>query len=170
MKDYPFDEYFKYYRDLVKVEDPVQAMKASFEVNALMLKEISDEIGNHTYAEGKWSVKQLIMHIIDTERVFNYRAMCIARDGGDNLPGFDHDLFAEHRYHNVKPMAQILREYVTTRAASIELFSGFLDEEMEKVGSANGLKIDVETLAFLITGHEMHHMSVLSDKYLQAFA
>ena len=87
-----------------------------------------------------------------------------------NLPGFDHDLFANHRYHNVKPMAQILREYVTTRAASIELFSGFLDEEMKKAGMANGLKIDVETLAFLITDHETHHMSVLSEKYLQAFA
>ncbi|NRA94566.1 MAG: DinB family protein, partial [Psychroserpens sp.] len=130
------------------------------------LKTIPDEQFGHAYAEGKWTIKEVVQHIIDTERVFSYRALRFARYDSTELPGYDQDDFALNSKANLRSKEDILNEYSTQRAASIAMFESFDAETLLGQGKASGSSISVRALGFILIGHENHHCQIIKDRYL----
>ncbi|MBL4735164.1 MAG: DinB family protein [Flavobacteriales bacterium] len=118
------------------------------------------------YAEGKWSIREIVGHLIDTERVFNYRALRFARGDETDLPGYDHGKFVPESKAHGRLLKDLAQEYQDVRNASIALFGSFDEEMLARSGTANGNKATVLALGFIIVGHELHHRAVIEDKYL----
>lgn len=121
---------------------------------------------NFAYANGKWTVKEVIQHIIDTERVFCYRAVSFARGDEQELPGFDQDIFVENSFAQKRDYYQLLNEMQTLRESTAQLFLWFSKEALLNIGTANGSKMSVRAIGYLLCGHQMHHMKVLQERYL----
>ncbi|WP_438978116.1 DinB family protein [Polaribacter sp.] len=118
------------------------------------------------YAEGKWTTKELIQHIIDTERVFCYRALCFARNGKTPLPGFDQDLFVSNDNANDRNFIDLLEEMQTLRNSTIQLYKSFTEEALQRIGNASGNDMSVRALGYLFSGHQLHHLKVYKERYL----
>ncbi len=118
------------------------------------------------YAEGKWTTKELIQHIIDTERVFCYRALCFARNDKTLLPGFDQDLFVSYDNANHRNFIDLLDEMQTLRNSTIQLYKSFTEEALQRIGNASGNDMSVRALGFLFSGHQLHHLKVYKERYL----
>lgn len=131
-----------------------------------ILKGISEEKGLYRYAEGKWSIKELLNHIIDAERVFAYRALRVGRGDKTPLPGFDQDEYVAAFDADARSMADLVAEFEAVRAATVTLFQSFTDEALMRLGTASGHPISVRALGFIIMGHELHHVKVLKERYL----
>ena len=111
-------------------------------------------------------MKELIQHIIDTERVFSYRALCFARNDNTSLPGFDQDVFVENDNANDRNYYDLLNEMEVLRKSSIQLFKSFSDEALLRVGVASNNKMSVRALGYLFSGHQMHHLNIIKERYL----
>lgn len=160
-----FKSYFDYYVELV--EGPwLESMEKGLTDRAAFFQAVPDDKWDYKYSEGKWTIKQMLQHIIDCERIFCYRALSIARDPAQSLAGFDHDKFADMADTSGRSSDQLINEYKLVRQSTIALFKSFSDREFKNSGVANGLDLSVETLAFLVSGHELHHIKVLKEKYL----
>ena len=127
---------------------------------------IPDNKLHYTYAEGKWSMAEVLQHIIDAERVFQYRALRFARKDTTPLPGFDQDVFANGVAMNNSTKASILEEYNTVRASSIVLFRSFDATVLKQVGTASDAIMSVAAAGFLIGAHQQHHHNILIERYL----
>jgi uncharacterized damage-inducible protein DinB len=132
---------------------------------AELLQTLSEPQAMHRYAPGKWSVKEVIGHLADAERVFAYRALCVARDDQTPLPGFDEDSYAAKANTDRRPLPRIVEELRTVRAATLSLFGGFDAAAAARIGNANGIPVSVRALAWIIAGHELHHLGVLRERY-----
>lgn len=121
---------------------------------------------NYAYAEAKWTVKQVIQHIIDTERVFCYRALAIARNGSTELPGFDQDVFAAFDNSSERDYDDLLEEMRIVRQGSILLFKSFTKEAIERIGVASRNKISVRAIGLVLSGHQNHHLKIIEERYL----
>ncbi len=121
----------------------------------------------YKYAEGKWTIKEMLVHIIDDERIYAYRALCFARNDKTKLPGFEQDEYAFFSGANERPVINILEEYEAVRNATITLFNGLSDEALLRKGTANKKKATVRALAYHIAGHELHHINIIREKYLR---
>ncbi|HEY5326288.1 MAG TPA: DinB family protein [Mucilaginibacter sp.] len=119
----------------------------------------------YAYAPGKWTVKEVLGHIVDTERVFAYRALVFSREAIE-LPGFNQDVYVAKATFNSRSLVDIANEFKAVREASIYLCRGFSDGQQTQKGIANGNPVSVRALAYLIAGHEMHHVKILKEKYL----
>ena len=118
------------------------------------------------YAEGKWTTKELIQHIIDTERVFCYRELCFARNDKTSLPGFDQDLFVSNDNANDRNFIGLLDEMQTLRNSTIQLYKSFTEEALQRIGNASGNDMSVRALGYLFSGHQLHHLKVYKERYL----
>jgi uncharacterized damage-inducible protein DinB len=118
------------------------------------------------YAEGKWTLKQVLQHCIDTERIMTYRALCIARGEKTNLPGFDENAYANQAPTLHRPLDALKQEFLLLRQSTICLFDGFLPEQLQALGSVSGRPITVNALGFIVLGHALHHQQVLEARYL----
>lgn len=121
--------------------------------------------GNYRYAENKWTLKEVLLHIIDAERVFGYRALCIARGEQQNLPGFSENDYAANSNADAREMADLLEEYQAVRAASVCLLRSLTTAQADMIGVANGKPVSVRALAYMMTGHELHHIHILKERY-----
>ncbi|MCH8875175.1 DinB family protein [candidate division KSB1 bacterium] len=131
-----------------------------------LLKNVSEEKALYRYAPDKWSVKELIGHVIDAERVFAYRALNIARNDKSELPGMEQDDYVKFARFDDLPLPDLLEEFRHVRQANIFLFKSF-DEEMQmRKGIASGCEFTVRTFPYIIAGHEKHHQNVLKERYL----
>lgn len=130
------------------------------------MKSISTNKLQFAYDDGKWSVAEVLVHLIDTERVFQYRALRFARNDATSLPGFDQDAYVPHSKANKRNLDSILKEYLAVRKATISLFESFDDEMMCRGGMASNSFMSVRALGFLICGHERHHKQILESRYL----
>jgi uncharacterized damage-inducible protein DinB len=119
----------------------------------------------YAYADGKWTVKDVLGHIVDTERVFAYRALVFSREAIE-LPGFDQDVYVDKATFNSRSLVDIANEFKAVREASIYLCRSFSDGQQTQKGIASGNPVSVRALAYLIAGHEMHHVKILKEKYL----
>ena len=126
---------------------------------------ISKEKELYVYAEGKWTFKQLLVHVIDTERIFNYRALRFARNDSTELQGFDHDFYNENVAANSQELQELIDEFKSVRASSISLFKSFSEEVLLRKGSASGNIISVRAIGFLISGHQKHHLKIFKERY-----
>jgi uncharacterized damage-inducible protein DinB len=121
---------------------------------------------DYRYAEGKWTIKDILQHLIDAERVFAYRALRFSRNDTTELPGYDQDLFVENAHANKRHMKDLLTELSTVRHSTMQLFSSFSEEQLLSRGIASGYNVSVRALGFMIIGHQIHHMKVFQERYL----
>lgn len=118
------------------------------------------------YAPGKWSFKQLLGHIIDTERIFSYRALAISRGERQALPSFDENEYLLHAQYESQDFTHVLTQYRHVRQATISLIESFSTIQANQLGNANGQSVSVRSLAWMIAGHEKHHIQVIKERYL----
>ncbi|MDA9234572.1 DinB family protein [Polaribacter sp.] len=160
--------YFEHYIQLVAVKNRsiIENLQHSQQEFDSVLRNLPEEKHNFSYAAGKWTLKELIQHIIDTERIFCYRALCFARNDKTALPGFDQDLFVDYGNANQLNYFDLLDEMATLRKSSIQLFQSFTEEAMLHIGVASENEMSVRALGGLFSGHQMHHLNVVKERYL----
>ncbi|MFT6097133.1 DinB family protein [Patiriisocius sp. Uisw_017] len=127
---------------------------------------IPSDKASFAYEDGKWTSKEILLHLIDTERVFSYRALSISRSSVTNLPSFDQDEFVLNSKANDRDMDSLIKEYIATRTATIYFFSTITIKTQAKVGRASGGPLSAGAAGFIICGHEIHHCNVISERYL----
>ena len=123
------------------------------------------EIGDRVYDEQKWTIKQIIQHVMDTERIMFYRALSFARRDAGPLPGFDENLFADHADVSHRSLHNIMDEYKIVRQSGMVLFESFNEHDLMAKGSANQIELSTLSIAFIVAGHAVHHMEVIRDRY-----
>ncbi len=164
------NEYAPYFKQYIKLVDTnksiVENLKKSQQEFNNILDNISKEKHNFAYEAGKWTLKELVQHTIDTERIFCYRALCFARNDKTDLPGFDQDLFSKNDNANRRDFSNLLAEMSAVRAASILLFESFTDDSLLRKGKASGKFMTVRALGYLFSGHQLHHLNVVKERYL----
>jgi len=161
------EEHAEYYAKYIKLvgDDALGALRAQSASTPRLLSGLSDAQAMHRYAPGKWSVKEVVGHLLDGERVFGYRALRIARADATPLPGFDENAWVPAAHFDRRPMPDLVADYQTVRAATVALFSSFDEEALTRVGTANDNPFSVRALAHIIAGHELHHVGLLRDRY-----
>lgn len=162
-------EYAPFYANyiaLTKEEDGLEALKQSGILFERLLSSIPDEKATYCYAPGKWSINQVIQHVIDAELIFAYRALRIARGDKTPLPGFDENTYAIHSDANGKTLTNISDFFKQTRQMSIALFRSFEPETYVNLGTASNVQVSVRALCFIISGHCIHHANILQQRYL----
>lgn len=159
--------YFEQYIKLVDIENKsiIENLEDSQTVFDSFMRSFPKEKHELAYAEGKWTIKEVIQHIIDTELIFCYRALCFARNDKTSLPGFDHDLYVKNSNANSKNYFDLLDEMSTFRKNTIQLFKGFNNEALLRIGEASKNKISVRALGYLFSGHQLHHFSIIKERY-----
>lgn len=162
-----FAEYFNNYIHLATEENVIDSLKSSYKEVKSLIKSLNEEQGNFSYAKNKWTIKELLVHVMDTERIFCERALRFARKDKTELPGFDHDIFVLNSNANQRTLKDILKEYKIIRKSTLALFKNFTPEMLEQGGIANGNKLTVHSIGFIISGHELHHLNVIKAKYLK---
>lgn len=135
-----------------------------------LLSEIPYEMEGHAYAPGKWTIKQVVGHMIDAERILAYRALCIARGEKADLPGFEEDDYVANAAFNDRTLNDLAREFGIVRESTLLLFRHLSDAELDRLGKANGNPITPRALAFFIAGHHIHHEEVLRERYVPELA
>jgi hypothetical protein len=160
-----YADYFQGYIDRVPDGDVMTQLASQGLHMQQLLGSASEAQGNFSYAPGKWSVKRLALHIADGERMFCYRAMCLARGDQQDLPGFDENAYAEHDGSAERTLASIVEEYVSVRAATLTLFAGFGEQAWQRRGTANGNPVTTASLPWIIVGHDLHHCAILQERY-----
>ena len=161
----PHHPYLTHYINLVKQDELLSALEASI----LFLSELSvaDFQGKelYAYADGKWTVKEVLQHIIDTERIMAYRALRFSRKDATELPGFDENSFSDNSFANTRSMQHILEELVLMRKSTFALYQSLNEEQLVFLGTANGNKNCAATIGFFTIGHALHHFEVIKSKY-----
>lgn len=159
-------EYYFKYIDLVRSDDVVSAFKNQLSQTVPFLEGISEEQSLKSYAPGKWTIRELLNHVSDGERVFVGRAFWFARGFQDPLPSFEQDIAVEHAHANETSWATLVEEFKTVRAATISFFDTLPSEAWSRSGVASDNPVTVRALAYIIAGHLEHHINVLNEKYL----
>ena len=163
-KDYaPF--YDGYIQNIT--EDVFKVLGEQLHSTNNFLKSISEEKSSYAYAEGKWTIKEVIGHLIDAERIFSYRALAISRGEEQPLPGWDEKEYTPNGNFNERTLDDLANELKLMREANLLLFNSFNDEMLDKRGIASGKEVTVLAILFIITGHQAHHIKVLKERYLK---
>ncbi|MBU0560116.1 MAG: DinB family protein [Bacteroidetes bacterium] len=162
--EYP--EWYQQYVDAVADGDIVEALKNQLKESAELLNEISKEKSSHRYAEGKWSIKELLGHVIDAERILSYRLLRFARKDKTDLSQYDHDEYVINSQNDVDSFEDLKKEFRFVRKSTLMLLSKLNDEAWLLTGCSGGKSFTVRAMAFIIAGHEKHHMKILKEKYL----
>ncbi|WP_228458428.1 DinB family protein [Chryseobacterium hagamense] len=152
--------------DLIPSENWPEELKKSGDKTADVYSKLSEEQSHFAYAEGKWTLKELLLHLSDTERVFQYRILAIARGDKNELPGFDEENYARNSYANKRSLSSLLEEYRLVRKSSQILLATLNPSVLNNIGTANGNQIVAETIGKLIVGHNLHHLNIIEERYL----
>lgn len=158
--------YYKYYIDLVEQQDIVDAMIEGKKWVSAFIKSVPDSKADHAYADKKWTVKQVLNHIIDTERILCYRAMCFARGEKQTLPAFDENAYVANANLKNTDLDLLCEEFVAVREASILLFKQLGTEQLQIKGSTGLGEVTVLSIGYMICGHALHHAKVIQERYL----
>lgn len=142
-------------------------LKQNFESIKDLIYSLPEEKLQYRYAENKWTIKEILVHIIDDERIYAYRALCFARNDRTSLPGFEQDDYAKFSSANDRELDNIFEEYEAVRNATITLFNGLTEEALLRKGEANNNISTVRAMGYHIAGHEMHHLNLIKEKYLK---
>jgi uncharacterized damage-inducible protein DinB len=126
---------------------------------------LTEEQAAHRYAEGKWSLKQLLGHVTDTERIMAYRLLCISRGDQTPLPGFDENTYVRGAAFDSHVLSDLLAEFTAVRRATMALVRGLSPEQLQRVGTANGGGVSAAGLVYLIAGHARHHLNIVRERY-----
>ena len=158
--------YFQTYINYVQEEDVMTAIENQQSVIDNFFDRISEEKSTYGYAEGKWTLKELLQHVIDTERIFIYRALAFARKETQSLPGFDEKTYAANSNANARTWKSLCEELKAVRNTSRLLFENFTDEMLSSSGLANNNPTTVNAIGFILVGHVYHHKNIVETRYL----
>jgi hypothetical protein len=160
-----YNAYYATYISKVGGDDALPALESQIGQTLALLGTVDETRALHRYGEGKWSVKEVVGHLIDAERVFAYRALRFGRADVTPLPGFDENAYVPAARSDVRRLPDLAAEYDHVRAASVDLFRALDQEALARVGEASGKPISVRALAWIIAGHELHHVALLRERY-----
>lgn len=158
--------YFKVYTDQVIENDLATAFTHQSEVMKALFPAITAEKAEFSYAPGKWTIKELVQHLVDAERIFSYRALCFARQERAVLPSFDENAYAANSLANRRPWQTLVDEFVGTRRSTLFLYDSFTPEMLASKGQAGNNILSVEEIGFITIGHFTHHHKILKERYL----
>ncbi len=164
------DAYYTTYIKQVKQDDFLKALIDASRETPKFLHTLTEDQWNHRYAPGKWSIKELVLHIIDTERIFAYRALRIARNDHTPLAGFEQDDYIVPSNAASRSAASLIAEYCSVREATLTLFRNFTADMYIRMGTASEKPFTPLSIGFIIAGHEIHHLRIVKDRYLTSFS
>ena len=160
------DTYFQRYIQKAPKDSVVDSLVDSAEQMRGYLSKLTEEQWNYRYADGKWSIKEMVVHIIDTERIMVYRALRFARGDKQELPGFDQDIYVEGSEADKRKSEDILNEYLANRMSTLSLFRTLSNESLDRSGSFSSQSpMCVRDIGKLVSGHEIHHLDILKERY-----
>ena len=162
--DYPV--YFETYISKVLTDDLLADLASNISETLKLIKSLNEAQLNYRYAESKWNIKEILVHVMDAERIFAYRALRFARKDKTDLPGFDENNYTSASQASLRSIGSILEEYESLRKSTIDLFKNFDEEQLTQKGTANKNQVSVNSLGYIIAGHELHHFKVICEKYL----
>jgi len=158
--------YFGRYIEQAPETSILEGLKIGLKKVIRILNNYPSEKHDYRYAEGKWTVKDTLQHIIDTERIFAYRALRIARGDRSPLVGYEQDDYVGPAKANDRPFEEMIEDYKLCRANTISMFKSFDDQMLKQIGIASGGPMSARAAGYIIVGHELHHMEVLRERYL----
>lgn len=158
--------YHEQYINLVPEGDILWVLGEQTRETLSVLRGISEAQADYRYSPGKWSIKEVVGHIIDAERIFGYRALRFARNDRTPLSGFEQDDYVKYGGFGAQSLSDLASEYEHVRRANIYLFRGLTSEAWDRRGTANDNEISVRAMAYIMAGHELHHMGIIRTKYL----
>jgi hypothetical protein len=162
-------EYNPYYQTYIEKAGSVtlhEGLKSNGDATITFLESIPEDKLEYRYEAGKWTIKEIIQHLIDTERVFTYRALCIARQDKTLFPGYDQDEYVVTSDANRRSIHSLMNEYKAVRLASIILFESLTEDMMTQIGLASNSSLSPRAVAFITIGHENHHCEIIKERYL----
>lgn len=160
-----YKPYYDRYLQLTRGADFLQNLEDSADQLIHYAENLPPEKYDLAYAEGKWSIRQMLQHIIDTDQVFTDRALWMLRQPGCQLPGYPHDEWAQESLTSLPDFKQLLAQFRLQRQYMLNFFHNLSSSELEKSGTVDGHKMTVRAIPFIMSGHVFHHLSILSDRY-----
>lgn len=161
-----YDPYYGRYIVLLPEGDILTILSQQIEPTLALLRNISEAQSLTRYEPGKWSIKEVLGHLCDAERIMSYRALRIGRGDQTPIPGFEQDDYINGANFDARPWLDFIGEFELIRAATLALFRGFETAATERLGTANNVAVSVRALAYIIAGHERHHMNIVRERYL----
>ena len=161
-----FPVYYQSYIKKVPKGDPLDLLDLGVKETIKTMVMVTEEKANWAYAEGKWSIKDIVQHLIDTERIMSFRALSFARGEANKISGYDHDAYVTAAVANGRTLKKLLEELKRLRMSTIDLFKSFTPEMLENKGNANGVDFTAGQFIYILIGHEIHHMEVVVQRYL----
>lgn len=158
--------YFSNYIKHVQEDNLLDAFAKQAPIITEFFESLAPEKADFAYAPGKWTLKELLQHTIDTERIFAYRSLCIARKETQSLPGYDENVYVDNSYANNRNWADMIKEFKLVRQTTEILFQSFNDNVYNHVGLSSNNPVTVNALGFIIVGHVYHHINVIKERYL----
>lgn len=164
-KDYP--EYYHTYVSKVSTHDLLPSLASEKQTLNSLLTGLSEDKLNYRYESDKWTIKELLIHMSDTERVFSYRALRFARKDKTPLPGFEQNDYGKLIWETSRSIKHILEEFNAIRDSTIKLYESFGEEELNGIGVASGSEFTVRAKGYIILGHSLHHRQIIEERYLK---
>jgi uncharacterized damage-inducible protein DinB len=161
-----YQSYYGRYISLVPGRDLTQTLDLQLAQSLPMFHGVSEEKSLYRYAPGKWSIKEVLGHVIDAERIFTYRALRFARRDPTPLPGFEQDPYVANAHFDSRNWNDLIAEFEHVRRSTSFFFRGLSEEDLLRSGTASQNSITVRALGYIIAGHELHHRAILQDRYL----
>lgn len=161
-------KFYHHYVSLVQEMNLSEALEQSNKLLIDLLNNVPENNGEFRYATGKWSIKEVICHMMDAERIFAYRALRFARNDSTELAAFEENNYAPEANAHARTLKQLLSEAVTLRKTTLDLFASFTPDMLQRKGTANKSTVSVINLGYIIAGHETHHRNILNERYLNS--
>lgn len=161
-----YKNYFEKYTSLVNEKNLPSAFTNQTETLDNFFTAISEEKAEYAYAEGKWTLKEMLQHMIDTERIFSFRALAISRKETATLPGFDENVYASNSFANKRTWTDLVHEMKIVRQSTILLFNSFTEEMLANAGNFSAATATPNTIGNILIGHFYHHVNIANERYL----
>ena len=165
----PINEYADFYKSYIEALDNVELieeLEICLHEFIKFVRNIPMDKFDYQYQDGKWTIKEIIQHLIDSERVFGYRALRISRNDKTPLPGFDENSFVDNSNGKDRSLQSLLTEMAVVRQSTLSLFNSFSQEQLLNIGIASNKEVSVRAIGFIIIGHQKHHQKIFSEQYL----
>ena len=162
-----YKPYQEEYIKTVEGDNILKVLEVQLKTIPEFLSSIPEDKGLYSYSEGKWTIKELIEHMIDGERIFAYRALSIARGETQILPGFEQDDYVKEAHSNNRKLSELVDEFRKVREANLFLIKSFTEDDINKRGDVSDYQITVNAILYVMAGHANHHVNILKEKYLK---
>lgn len=166
INDNEYGEYYKTYIELVQTDSLLDELNSSVSDLCILLVDLSSKQSEYRYAPGKWSIKELVQHLIDTEKIFIYRALRFVRNDTQELFGYDHNEYVEQSKVDKRSISDLLNELQLQRQLTIQFYKHLDQDDLTKFGKANGSKLSVRAIGYIQIGHVLHHTRIIQERYL----